>query len=387
MSILDFLEFQDLLNLSGANFELLELINEVIMIPKYRIHDKIIEIQNVFVADSIGVNKIQLSKLQTQLAFLESCGHMIRKLEICFSRKTGLSTVNQYIDRFLSNDVEQISLIGNTEHMLKLTKRTFPNLKSLKFFYISQRFRPEIDRIYPNLEELTITRSEPDPYGFDPFDSFIRDILESYSNLRILRLPEVDTVKLLAFIPESNPNLEKLSLRYYLNGICGHINQAIHFENLKELSLDLVSVLPGRCHKFSFSFDKLEVLELRSKLWDEFLINQIIAENVGLRSLSFFNSQNISGVVDKLEEINDSHNIETLTLLGSERVFDHIDILLSRFSKLRQIIFRIHDEKDSSDRLNRFNRTIRGDWRVAHTIEDNEYKGSGVIRLLTIVRE
>lgn len=386
MSILDFLEFQDLLQLSRANSELRELINEVIMIPKYHIQEKMIEIQNIFRADSIKENKIQLSKQETQLAFLECCGHRIRKLEICISSKSLLRTLNQYIDQFLSNDVEQINLIGNTEHMLKQTKRTFPNVKGLQFFYISQRFRPEIDRIYPNLEELNITKCAPDAHGFDPFSSFARDILESYSNLRILRLPEVESVELLALITETNPNLEKLSFTYFLNGVCGEINQIIHFKNLKELSLDLGNVVRERLQQFSFRFDKLVALEFRSNLWDAPLINQIIEENVELKSLSFLNLNNISAVVDKLEQINETHNIEMLTLFGCERVFDHIDILLNRFSKLHQITFRIHDENASSDRLDRFNQAIRGDWRVAHTIQDNEYKGAGIIRLITIVR-
>lgn len=386
MSVLDFLDFQDLLQLSIANSQLRELINEVIIIPKYRIHDKIIELQNVFVADSIDENKIRLGIRENQLAFLESCGHMIRKLEMSFAGTEGLSIVNQYIDQFLSNDVQQIDMIGNVKHMLKKTNRTFANVKKLQFFYTSQIFRPEIDRIYPNLEELKITRGVQDAYEPDRFPSFVRDILESYSNLRVLRIPCIEAVELLALIAETSPNLEKLSFAYHLKDVYKRANQIIHFENLKELSVDFVSLLPNRRPNFSFKFDKLEVLELCSDLWDGFFINQVIQENVGLRSLSFPNTHKISDVMDLLLDINDSHNIELLTLFGSERVFDHFDVLLSELPKLRQITFRVKDEDGSSERLNRFVRSVAGDWHVAHTIQDNEYKGAGRIRILIIQR-
>lgn len=280
-TIFEYLNLLDLLNVANSNIHL-QCAAESVFYRKFRKIDIYfypwIILVNFFHNDVIesSENHMQIKKLKTMLELLRYFGHMMQKLTINLSDRLPNREVIQYIKKYCSNSLTEITLYINAEDMdvsdlilskvekvkfvmcsrgLELSKyiRWFPNMREI--FFCFGHF-PQCIHI-PHLEKCSIiSRScrmtnEGDIVKFVRLNPSIRSMHFDcpFNNVNIIK----DVV-------HSLPQLENLYIHLSLKDLQNLNNPSIQHENVKVFTLRVY----GNHHidLFPFTFNRLEEFSL-----------------------------------------------------------------------------------------------------------------------------
>lgn len=379
----------DLLQLSSVSDRIHRLIVDRIFNHRYR--DMVIEFGNVLLGNAVHENKIRFGDMGTQLQFLESFGHLIRHLAYGFSGADH-AVFNEYVEKYLSPDVEIIDIIGNSEHLLLRTNRTFAQVEKLRLYHGDQTFAPQIHRIFPHLRHVSVHTSDQRPLYSDPYERFLRQLLQPVRNLSSLSIGDIRDGTLLPLIRANNPTLNALTVGGYIGSFEGAA--PIHFQTVAQFRLKLLG-RSGR-HElrstFPITFDELKALEVDAIVLDDHLIvRNLIERNVALESVSFMQWKTTFTIVSMLRRVNATHTIQEVAFQTDGEALSSDDgiALMSDFPHLKTITFFVHDESmevSTSPNHDRVVASIRPEWRVASITRDVSFLGLGIVRHIRCVR-
>lgn len=105
LSIVDHLEFDEMLNFASTSYGFRQLITEHYMIPIYRVHEKVLNIEGGNIKTEIAENSINITKFQSILQLPRNFGHLIKNTTL-MSRAIPFKEsieINSYIGKYGSS--------------------------------------------------------------------------------------------------------------------------------------------------------------------------------------------------------------------------------------------------------------------------------------------
>lgn len=310
LTILDTLNFVDLLQLADVNTTLRQLITRYHMKSKYHIHDRQICLNDKNQAVNIGQNPISLGNYHQILQLLRIFGHLITKLELCDQcfKQSDIPRISHYIARFSSQSLQELSLYRCKSYLTSESKQIFSNVVKLRIetSSLNEIDNFQIHRIYPMVECLTFSTAAftftsmihkyphlkcltLDLFGTETKDSesLIGDLFRTNSQLIQLNLcmrsPPFDRIQCAS---ETLPNLLSLTLHCTLDGFSTITNDKFaYFPNVIDLKMTIVGSSHPRIERFPMTFNGLEWLEIQVATVDDVPF-ELIEQSVALKHLA-----------------------------------------------------------------------------------------------------
>lgn len=376
LGILDYLDFDELVNLADTNQEFRQFIAEHYMIPKYRIHEK--QIIMPYVLEDLSGISITV-KSRTFLSLLRSFGHLIRDLKFSglFSR-TRCNKIYTFIEQYCSNTLVEFELeapdfitFSPNQPFKKVTKLLLENSYQVDFSVIDlvfpavkeltvlsfQPINPQLSRFFSNLEHLHLVEIFWDNYA--GIEDGIRKFVQTNPQLRTLRLERVPSNELLKYIRDTSKHLESLVIGYSSNVMSAY-SEKINFEHIKKLKVKSVKSSEQESNSM-ITFQQLESIEIDS--FEELLvpIALIRQQNSQLKSITFTNFE--GNVSDILAESGPFEALEEVKLSwDSEKDMGR---LLNDFETLKKITFVWNQSRTQPLVLEPINQILQANWRIS----------------------
>lgn len=362
MDILDFMSFEDLVILCNVSPELRQLITEHYM-PKYHIDTKTIHLRSTSLSSSVFETIIHIENPQIAELFLRNFGHSITviKLNEVIERN---AEIREYIIKYCANTLIELSLCSPDGYFLYETATTFPALTKLTLSYPGQTdIYPEFNRIYPALKELSFT---PSVLFTRANERYLYEMLQKTPKLRALSIGRVPSFLALQIINEIQPNIEELSIDYFVD-IFRYLqhNETIHFNNVKSLYVNIEDKYDSMSDRFPMRFNQLERLEIRMTHIENAPVD-MIKDAVGLKSLSLPKWSEMSDLLSILDRVNPTNAIEDVSIrwTSANGLIHNTNRLMNDFPALRRISFAVCDGLNSTTNHDSLIGLITNPWRV-----------------------
>lgn len=398
LSILDRMEFPELLGLAETNKNFHFFIVEYVIKPRFRFHQKIITfdrlsssaVQNELSEEAvwkIDSKRISIRHYETILRVLRVFGQFITKLEfIGFNfDENEAAEIYRRINEYCSNSLVDISIEPSSDLNTAWTK-TFERVENVIIQRSSILEHWTIQNTFPNMRSLEIRMSRSDYHKLNDIQTlrmhfphlehlslyiamrnaefpYLRDILVMNQQLKSLSLKNLINAETMIFINDALPNLETLDLISYPGDFLNS-SEKIHFENVRHFALnvrgaDFPKNLP-------ISFNQLDAFHLRCHdLFDPFI--DFITRTHSLRKIEF---EAIQPNYEQLSEI--VHVLDRLEELSAPIEEDMSGDGLSRFlrqkSQLKRITVSLMRTQKRTDLL----KLVSSDWELAEE-KFNEY--------------
>lgn len=224
----------------------------------------------------------EIDDLNKAMKFLQTSCESVKKLLFNgkFMSFTERITVSEAIIRHCAETLIELEFYEAGNPLLLTTHQTFLRVRTLK---VNNDILPpnmQIARIYPALQKLSILSSPGQEWTDDNWE-YIQQMLPSISYIRQLEIIG-EANPILKSIAEHLSNLEALAIGY--DGAIG-VKDSMHFSTVKELKLDIKHGRSPVHLPLPFTFDRLEVLNLRTFAAYPFL-SDWLGHNVNLQSIT-----------------------------------------------------------------------------------------------------
>lgn len=336
------------------------------MIPKYRIHENVIQIIGGRPKDH-SKDIVRIGKLSEILYFLRSFGEKLTKIYFSgfFYNGAECHRITEYIAKYCGDNVNELELLEAGGYLFNdTTTPIFTKLEKLKVRDDRNLYEnPQIHRIFPALKELSLELGRN--YITVEADAYIRDLLALSPQLESFKTPGIPTLQFFQSIERILPDLTSLAVSYAPNRLDHLENQTVHFNHINRLSLKLVFFNFGSpIPPCPFTFDRLDTLEIVAGSV-ELAPMSIFEQNTAVKSLSFPVLRQIDGLLSLLSKIQESHNIEMLSLQWDRFMgADNTQRLLNEFDGLNEMVFIVVEAVERSANVDALVPLIPEQWNV-----------------------
>lgn len=377
LGILDYLDFDELVNVADTNQDFRQFIADHYMIPIYRIHEKSIAI-TPFVREDLSGRSIT-TKNHTYVSLLRSFGHLIRGVEFSgpFSRTRG-RTIYSSIEQYCSNTLVEFEFnepyyitFNPNQPFKKVTKLQLQNSYEVDYSAIDLAF-PAVEeltvqtdqplhallpRFFPNLQHLRVVEIFWKNYA--GIEDGIRQFVQSNPQLRTLSLTRIPSNQLLKYVKEALPNLESLGIGYS-SAVMSSYNETINFEHVKKLKIESVEESEQESDSM-ITFQQLESIEIVT--FGAFLvpIAMIRQQNRWLKSITFTRFE--GSVADILTEAGPFEALEEVKLSWNrERGMGRI---LNDFETLKKVTFVWIQLREQPLVFEEIHQILHANWQIS----------------------
>lgn len=258
LSILDYVDFSGLINLSSASDRLRNLIATHYMIPKYRIDER-----QTFIfkgsSDEATTEEISLGKETTIYQFLHNFGEYVTEISFAGEDFDGeqIQKISQHIERYCATNLKSIMLLFTNAHLLRDTDQIFANVVDV-YIHQGQAWKNvQIARIYPSVERLTINGAQLKQMREDRVD------IKSVPNLHSIEVFDVNSTDLLDYINQSQPNLEALSISIDSDFFHSSNKESVLFKHVRNFTITTFD-LSDTVAQSPVQFEQIESLTIGS---------------------------------------------------------------------------------------------------------------------------
>lgn len=375
LGICDHVNFGSLINLADTNTEFRQLITDRYMIPIFRIHEQVISFEKQDIVMYIPDDTIAIGKVHTILRFLRIFGHLITRVKLSGSQFEEKQTalITRYIDEYCAINLVELDLIDAGEYLISNAERIFEKARKVHLRNVKQLENIQIHRIYPNINELsfaTDSKLAASPLYHLQYTQHFGNSLISLAQLRTLSLHGLPTFDLVSVISAKMPQLETLSIAYYVNNFVVPANQITHFNKVKTLKISVLEHNESHTiNSLPLKFDQLDNLEIFSSLLHNVPIN-LIVENVGLRTLSLPTTLRMDEFWPVFDQIQSTHmNLSELTVVWNQLSDARTVKLMTDFQQFNKITFRVNDLSDTRIHLSTLLALVPLEWQVDRVIQ------------------
>lgn len=403
LSIFDELEFLDLIVMADTHIKFQQMIANRYMIPKYRIHEKLIcfDIAEKLPRHNINIDAIYIGKYDKILRFLRNFGKFVKNLELSGHSFTIQENVqiNHFVEKYCWNSLEKLSLLRTNNYLLSDTVRIFPKMKKLNIVIPEEIDNFQIHRIYPLMDSLTFasetfqftsmlhTNLNLKDLTFDIIKSTENTdfsiacaFLRNNSQLHQLNLYRSPSFKLVKCASESLPHLITLSVESTLDGLSWLIDP-IRFGSVKNFKIFIVASIRRAVDRFPITFDSLETLEILVATANDVPFD-LIEQSVDLKFLSLPNTHWLGTFLRITNIIRHLPQLKVMKLKWTDDIDDMDTIrLINESEQLKEITFNVlyNHTRDSLVAL------IPNTWKIDH-VQHRKIRFCDVFDI-TIIRE
>lgn len=233
MNILDLLNFDAILNLTVANPSLHSLITDHCMIPKFRIHEKLIFINgNINRCSSIiADDDIFIGNIDMVLRFLRLNGHIITRLKFDATRylDTEIKTIGQFIREYCSSTLLEFELVESMSLQFVSQSNHFPSLQNFSIQIPSSQSLDgvSIRLTFDHLQILEIVVENE----YEPWAS---ELIERNAQLRTISFPSTTAKHAIKYFKQLK-QLKNLQEIRVVNAVDGDRSLLRILDEFKEL--------------------------------------------------------------------------------------------------------------------------------------------------------
>lgn len=278
MSILDYVDFSSLINLSSTSDRLLFLIAKHYMIPRYRIHERETIIAKG-VSYEVSAEDIMLGKEDAVHQFLRSFGKYLSEISLHGDNFDAqqIQQISQYIARYCAKSLESITLLSTNAYLLRDTDQIFANVAKVYIHQDQPWKNVQIARIYPSMKRLTINGAQLKQMLEDRAD------IKSLTNLQSIEVKDVNSTDVMDYINQNQPNLEALSISIYSHFFHSSNKKSILFKCVKHFTIK-TSDLANTVAQPPVQFEQLESLTIDSRAPNA-MVMDILKRSTTLKAL------------------------------------------------------------------------------------------------------
>lgn len=265
------------------------------MIPKFRVHEKILRIDTGSSPTRITHDSIVITKFSSILAFLRIFGQLVINIETSSRfRLNQHVAINRYIGEYAKS------------------------VTQMEFHF-----------------------AEHQTTGYDEYVTSVQEMFQSLPNLRSLTA-KVTTYEHLMCI-QALPELQTLSLEYPAWIVVD--KPRIFFKAVKSFAIKSIahSGIPVKKNfDYPLTFDRLESFQIASSRIDN-IPSDFFLDNTAIKSLTWLGNVDIGDLLNLFKQTQHTHNIEELTI-GFDRHMNHTEAirLMTEFDSLQNITFIAH---------------------------------------------
>lgn len=301
MAVLDWLDFDELLNLAETNQHFHQIITDRYIIGKYKLHEK----QVLFTGSvdetanlTMDANKISIHNHLIGMQLLRNYGDLIANIRIdrLYFNNIVAKILAEDINIFCSKSLKTIHIIDSDGLIISQFRRPFeklenviindlhmedelsldeivPNLRSLDFILHESKPIASIERHYPNLKYLRCRIGRMN--GAD--SQHVKNLLLLNRQLDSVYLERVGNIDLLNSVNEILPNLTSFGLTIHPSDELEQTNHFIHFKNVRNLTLRIYRRNDAVFSPFPLKFNILNAVELEIHQPSQQLLDTLFA--------------------------------------------------------------------------------------------------------------
>lgn len=359
-----------------------QLILNHYMLPKYRIHEKLIHFE--IAGPNPNIDTLYIGEFDIVLRFLRNFGKFIKSLELSGLRFTIEENVqiNYFIEEYCWHSLEELTLHRTISYLLNGTARIFPNIKKLNIVIPEKMDNFQIHRVYPMMESLTFA-SETFPFTsmlhknhnlknltFDLINPHeIKDFsnacgfLRKNSQLQQLNLYRSPSFELLKCASEDLPNLSTLNVEFSLDELSWKEHRGtVHFVSVRRFNMFTVASLREAVDPFPITFEGLETLEILVGT-ASYVPFDLIEQSVDLKFLSLPNTHWLNGFSRIADVIRDLHQLKVVKLKWTDDISDMDTMrIMTESDQLKEITFSVMYKQSVRGLI----ALIPDTWKLAH---------------------
>lgn len=303
MAVLDWLDFDELLNLAEANHHFHQIIADRYIIGKYKLHEK----QLLFTGSSdasanitIYPNKLSIHNHLIGMQLLRNFGNLIANIRIdrLYFNNIAAKTLAEDINEFCSKTLKTLHIIDSDGLIISRFWRPFESLENVIISDLHMEDELRLDEIFPNLRSLDFILHESKPMSsierhyphlkylrcrigrMDDIDSqYFENLLRLNRRLRSVYLERVGNIHLLNSVNTILPDLTSLGLSIHPSDELIPADQFIHFENVRNFTLRIYRRIDAIFSPFPLKFNILDAVQLEIHQPSEQLLNALFAHS------------------------------------------------------------------------------------------------------------
>lgn len=310
LSILDFMDFASLINLSFTSERLHALIEKHVLLPRWRIHERQIVFEGRR-SEPIDVTELKLDEEHIINRFLQYYGEYITDLRLSHARfqNDQMQRISQQVAKYCSKSLQKIELMYLGQHFLPDASKTFPKVTDVMIRSNSWK-NNQIHQIFPSMERLKIDARVL--YGMSEENTD----LGSAKNLHSIDIvgPSLSSF-ILQYIKRNVPNLETLTFRYEFTDYYMADGEIVQFDNIKNLVIR--SYFDTNVIQTPFRFPKLESLEIDSQ---DHCVANVLERSTNLKKLHLSNEYVANNLPQILWIVSRFPNFNEITLNWSDYI-------------------------------------------------------------------
>lgn len=262
-------------------------------------------------------NDLVINSYKAALKFLIKFGSAITSLTLVGGsfEESELSELSRHIAFYTENTLREITLIDSGEVLLYKTNSAFPNVVAVHLnYYNLSHVDLELHRIYPALQDLTLTIGEP-TQRVTLANQNLQTVIDSVRfNPQLISLTlTMPTVSMhdLAAVAELQA-LEALTVNSIIRT---DVLFPVNFPNVQNFTGALLESDEVYYHPCPVTFDRLERLHITSIVHgSQEMPFKLIEQNAGLKALTMPLIVDISAVDQLLNRIGETHDLKRLEM-------------------------------------------------------------------------